>query len=102
MTTKDDCLAYLSHRAERGAEWREQLALKYPDKRNLKAAERLRAIAATLDISAELWPAIAPHYDEADPRWLDAVSTTNRDVVFRQRPKDSEGYLRNLISNLTH
>ena len=102
MTSRDDCLAYLSHRAERAADWREQLALKYPDPKNLKAAARLRAIAAGLDIPAETWPEIQPYYDESDPRWLDAVSITNRDIVFRQRPKDSEGYLRNLISNLTH
>lgn len=103
MLTKDDCTAYLIHRGHRASDWRTLQAHKFPnDKRNAQAAERLQALMADADIPDQLWSVIGPYYDETCPKWLDAVSDTNRDVAFRKQPKNFSAYLQNLISNLTH
>ena len=103
MTAKEDCLNYLTYRAERAADWREFQACKYPaDSRNTLAAQRLNTLAAGMTIPPDVWSDLERHYDESSPRWLDAVSQTNREVCFRKHPLDTAAYLRNLISNLTN
>jgi hypothetical protein len=99
---KQEFIEHLAYRLPRAAAWRQSQAEKFPnDKRNLRAAERLRALATDMNVPDAIWANIRTHFDPCSPRWLDAISTTSREVGFRTRPNDFSEYLETLISNLS-
>lgn len=103
IDNKQDCLDHLAYRLSRSAEWRGTQADRFPnDKRNASAGAKLKKLAENAcTIPDTKWNALAPFFDQNGTRWLDAVSTTSRDVGFRKTPADFDGYLDNLISNLS-
>lgn len=100
---KQECLDHLAYRLSRSSEWRGSQADRFPnDRRNINAAAKLQELAANArTIPDSKWNALAPYFDPNNTRWLDAVSTTSRDVGFRNTPSDFDGYLDKLISNLS-
>jgi hypothetical protein len=99
---KDHCTRYLSNRLRGSSDWRRAQGTKFPaDTRNDEASLRLLELESLIEISDLIWTAIAPYYNENDSRWLAAVSDTNRNIGFRRHPRDSSGYLENLVENLT-
>ncbi len=100
---KQECLDHLAYRLSRSSEWRGTQADRFPDdKRNLNAAAKLKALAVNArTIPDTKWKTLAPFFDPNNTGWLDAVSTTSRDVGFRNTPSDFDGYLDKLIYNLS-
>ena len=96
-----DCQQYLVGRCYSSADWRDSQQIRFAhDKRNGEAAIRLRELAGEIKISEAEWEELSPFYDETNARWLEAVTTTNRDIKFRKHPQDSAAYLQQLAANL--
>jgi len=103
MIDKQECIGHLASRISRSAKWRTIQSERFgDDARNARAAAKLNELAANCRaIPDSKWTKIAPYFDPSGNRWLDAVSNTSRDVGFRKTPADFDGYLDNLISNLS-
>ncbi|MBB5053051.1 hypothetical protein HNQ36_003042 [Afipia massiliensis] len=103
IDNKQDCLDHLAYRLSRSSEWRTKQSERFSDDpRNKRAAARLKDLAANCRIIPDSkWLKLAPYFDPTNNRWLDAVSNTSGDVGFRKTPADFDGYLDNLISNLS-
>jgi hypothetical protein len=100
--TKEDCAHHFASRFQSNSAWRNGQFVKFPnDTRNALAAQRLIELESGIEISDMLWERLSPYYNEADTRWLSAVSETNRDVGFRKHPRDFAAWVENLLSNLT-
>jgi hypothetical protein len=102
MTTKNDCLESLSLNLAKTGPWRGLQSKKWPDDtRNGPAAQRLADLAEqATDISDHQWALLAPHFDPADRRWNDAVSTASRDVGFRSKPATFDAYVETVLAAL--
>jgi len=102
MTRHDLVLETIQFRLGRTADWRRGLAQKYPnDLRNMRAAERLDALAKAdgRDVAADTLAALAP-YSES-PALAEAVSDAARDVEFRLRPAGLNDLIKTIVAKLS-
>ena len=101
MNTKSNCITDIAASVRRTSEWRRNICCqRFPDARNIPAAEKLEQIAtemAALDDAS--WAQLSKHYNWASPTWSDAVSETSRAVVFRG-VRTSEDFVNRLIEIL--
>src|SRR5258707_7071790 len=105
MTTDDqrqECVNLIALQTRKSAEWRFILAEKYnEDERNLIAARKLAEIAtAATEIPDDIWEGLKDHYNHSKQKFGEAVSTTNRNIVFRCSVSDFPSYTRNLLLNV--
>jgi hypothetical protein len=99
MTTKTNCLEYLSRSLIRTSEWRRTQAARFPnDLRNERAANSLRQLANTASqISDDQWRLLSPLFNPKDDRWCDLVARCSRDVGFRSNPETFADYMETII-----
>ena len=105
MTLEDsrqECVNVIAHQIAKSAEWRLVQAKRFPDdKKNIQAATRLTELAAiATELPDDIWEGLKDHYHRSKQKFGEAVSTTNRSVVFRCNMPDFPTYTRNLLLNV--
>jgi hypothetical protein len=102
LLDKTECENHIQHSLRSCRNWRLNRAETFPgDKRNMRAANRLLELSSNVAIPDIVWSKIAPYFGKYDTRWQDAVSQTNREIEFLKKPSDFDGYLHNLVVNVT-
>jgi hypothetical protein len=99
MTTKTDCLAYLSRQLIATGQWRRTQASRWPnDPRNEQATKALSRLSADAnEINDNQWGQLKPLYKPRDNRWCEAVARCSRDVGFRSNPESFADYVQTII-----
>lgn len=105
MTTEDgrqECVNLIAHQITKTKEWRLVQAKRFPDdERNILAAERLAELAtAATEIPDDVWEGLKDHYHWSNQKFGEAISATNRGVVFRYSTPDFPTYTRSLLLNV--
>jgi hypothetical protein len=105
MTTEDsrqECVNLIAHQISQSSKWRLVQAKRFPDDdKNIRAAERLTELAAiATELPDDVWEGLKDHYNFSKQKFGEAVSTTNRSVVFRCNMPDFPTYTRNLLLNV--
>ena len=99
MTIASDFLKYCLRRT---GSWRRKLAERYPDQRNLRAAEALDRLARTpeRDIDPELLALAKPYLIAGTPQVREAIAATARRVEFSMFPADLDEFIETLLEAL--
>ena len=82
--SKPNCIEDISASVKRSAIWRRGLQAKYPDPRNVRAADALDRLATEIhEMTDSEFSQLSPYYNWASGKWSEAVSETSRRVVYR-------------------
>lgn len=101
MSTKLECAACIYAALRKTARWRENVATRFPDDpRNPAAANLLRKLSDTADLSDSQWDRIAPHFSRTSDKWCDALTEAGRLVGIRPNIRDFDGYFAKLTELL--
>jgi hypothetical protein len=85
MNSKANCITDIAISVRRTANWRRNTCRqRFPDSRNIPAADRLDQLATEAnDMTDETWAKLFPYYSWSSQVWSDAVSEASRAVEFR-------------------
>jgi hypothetical protein len=99
VTTKSDCIDFLSRNLIRTSQWRRTQAARFAnDLRNERASKALWQLAtAATEISDDQWRLLSLPFNPRDERWCEVVSGCSRDVGFRSNPQTFDAYVQTII-----
>lgn len=102
MTTKQNCLDFISRNLTRTSDWRRLQAAKFPeDQRNERASCALIQLASqAADVPDELWERLKAAFNPFNANFNEAVSRASRDVEFRRKPKSFNDYVESILETL--
>jgi hypothetical protein len=105
MTLEDqrqECVNLIARQMRKSCAWRLMQSKDFPDDaRNLQASQRLAELATVAtQIPDDVWNGLKDHYHFSKHKFGEVVSTTNRNVMFRQSTPDFPTYMRNLLLNV--
>jgi hypothetical protein len=102
MTSKTDCLAYLSRQLISTSQWRCTQSIRFPDDpRNEMATKSLwRLVTQANEISGDEWQRLEPLFRPNDRGWCEAVARCCRDVGFRSSPETFADFIETVIEAL--
>jgi hypothetical protein len=85
INTKANCISDIASSVRRTANWRRNVCRqRFPDAKNIPAAEKLDQIAIDAsDMTDETWADLLPYYNWSSTTWSNAVSEASRAVEFR-------------------
>jgi hypothetical protein len=103
MIEKSDCTDSIIFGLTLTSNWRKKLAIKFSsDRRNLKAAECLAAIAIeAAELNDADWALLQPYYGFDSKPWREALSVATRHVGFQHKIKDFSSFVDCLLDVLS-
>jgi hypothetical protein len=99
---KPGCIESMYTAITKTGDWRDRLAVQYPqDTRNKRAAEKLAKLAdQTSSLSDQYWEVLKPFYNEHPTLWRDCLSKATRQIGFVHKTTSFPFFVRNVIAFL--
>ncbi len=99
---KSACAESICTALTKSSNWRDKLAVQYPqDARNKRAAEKLAKLAEqTPTLSDHYWHEIKPHFNSNPTHWRECLSQATRQVGFIHKTTSFPFFVRTLIDFL--